>query len=82
MRSKNYLVEVEVTGVEMALLLEKVRLVPVCQLQRSRQIFLHTFLFLNSLPQTVKLQGERADLQFKHLSNLTKGTFVSSSSIF
>ena len=62
-RSKDYLVEVDVAGVEMALLLEEVSLVPVGQLQSSRQVFLHISLLFNSLPQTVKLQGQRGHLQ-------------------
>ena len=60
--SKNYLVEVEVAVVEMALLLEEVSLVPVRQLQSSRQVFLNISLFFNSLPQSIKLRGERGDL--------------------
>ena len=46
----------------MALLLEEVSLVPVRQLQSSRQVFLNISLFFNSLPQPVELHGERGDL--------------------
>ena len=46
----------------MALLLEEVSLVPVRQLQSSRQVFLNISLFFNSLSQPVELHGERGDL--------------------